>query len=541
VNTTTLEPATLRANHAALDELTAKAEDLLATGHDEQAAVWVQIAANFAWMNHTGEFASTRLERVLEVIGDRLPVDESSEAAHWTWSGLGERVLHVATKLYQTGGHTQAICSWMEQDLERQHRVAVTRQGSAGAPVKLLETVTDPDDVWALDRVRGGVLARAAALRSAARGADIVIMHTHNYDVVPTLAFRKSAGLPPVVLIDNNDHTFWIGRSSADVIMHMRLSGQQLAWDRRGLLPEHSYVQERPLRLRERSMDRAAAKAALGLPADSVVITTAADGTKYRPVRRPSFVDLVVPVLLQHPEALLVAAGPSATTDEEWATAARVTGGRVRALGMLADVWPLHQASDIYLDSYPFASLTSMLEAGSAGTPLMTFRGHPASCAVLGADTRCLDDVMVAALDPTDFHEKLADLIANAPRRQALGARTREVITTTHTEDGWRSAVAELYSYAAQRHERVVPREGTQAASELDRLVALVMARTGYATGVAGSVREFAGLLTGGERLRWAVEQLREGSRPGPRQVLPEWVVARAGAGRRRVRTGNEP
>ena len=64
-------------------------------------------------------------------------------------------------------------------------------------------------------------------------------------------------------------------------------------------------------------------------------------------------------------DALLLAAGPS--PDADWMPAGERTGGRIRALGRLPEVTLLHEAADVYVDSFPFSSLTSLLKQAATG------------------------------------------------------------------------------------------------------------------------------------------------------------------------------
>ena len=55
----------LDAHFGEFEGLVARAEEALAANRLEETAVQAQVAASFAWLNHTGVFASERLEGVL--------------------------------------------------------------------------------------------------------------------------------------------------------------------------------------------------------------------------------------------------------------------------------------------------------------------------------------------------------------------------------------------------------------------------------------------------------------------------------------------
>jgi Glycosyl transferases group 1 len=522
-------PDRLDDNYAEFRDMVDTARRRFDAGRLDAAAAYCQIAGMAAWTNPTGLFGSDEIEDLLRGLSRRLPAWESARPR----STPPRTVLHVATQVYQTGGSTQAIAAWMEQDSERRHRVCITRQGPSEVPAKILDRLGSRSDLVRLDTRPRGLMARAAALRAAAADADLVILHLHPCDVLPAIAFGEGPDLPPVVYVDHADHVFWIGRHAARVLLSMRDSGRLLAEARRGIEPERCVVMARPLRARERSVDRDEAKRRLGLPADQVLIVTAADGSKYEPIGGTAFLDLIRPVVARRPEAALLAAGPS--PDGDWAAAEAETGGRIRALGTLPDVSLLQQAADVYVDSFPFSSLTSLLETGSYGTPVMTFRGHPQDCRVLGADTRGLDEHMLAPESPEAFARELGDLVADAALRLELGERTRRAIADTHSGAGWLGSAEDLYELAARLNSP--PRLGAaeRTTGRLDVLVDHVMARTGFGQGVPGALRANLGLLPPGERFTAWRDLVSAGAAPETGQVVPDWLRAPIAGARRRV------
>src|SRR5690606_34199109 len=96
----------------------------------------------------------------------------------------------------------------------------------------------------------------------------------------------------------------------------------------------------------------------LGLAKDPALILTIAAGYKFTPLEDNNFLDLHVPLLQKMPNLLLWAVGPKG---DAWTIASVDIGGRVRALGTVDDVSMFYSAADVYIDSFPFASLTSLL------------------------------------------------------------------------------------------------------------------------------------------------------------------------------------
>jgi hypothetical protein len=251
-------------------------------------------------------------------------------------------------------------------------------------------------------------------------------------------------------------------------------------------------------------------------------------------VTRPGFLDLVLPVLSRHRQAMLIAAGPR--DQDEWRTAGEQTHGRVRAVGRLPDVTLLQQAADIYLDSYPFASLTSLLEAGSFATPALTYRGHPEGCEVLGADTPGVDEHLLAAERADAFEAALDRAINDADWRLELGARTQQAILDTHTGHGWRAAACELYRQAAGTSPPPATRPVERRTDELDLRVDAVMELTGYSEGPTGALRDHMTLLPVRERVGVAAQLVRGHVSLRPRHVIPESLQPTLGELREGIR-----
>jgi hypothetical protein len=201
------------------------------------------------------------------------------------------------------------------------------------------------------------------------------------------------------------------------------------------------------------------AKRLLGYEPSSIVVLTIASPFKYQSPGSVSFLELVEPVLSAHPQAVLIAVGPC--SDGAWQKASRNTDGRILPLGTRWDNELLYCAADIYLDSVPFSSITSLLEAGAHGIPLLGLGAPDAERQLLCAGAPGLEGSMLLGEDCNNYQEILSRLITDAQYRMTQGNCAKEQIEGNHTGGNWLAFLNVLY-------ERLEASEGRGCLSDDD-------------------------------------------------------------------------
>ena len=437
-------------HHKIFASLVTSTEQLLRKNRFQQACLVAEVAAYFAATHHCGIFASPRLESALRRIGQAV-IRRSGVPGQLP--PFPQHVLHVLTEAHAIGGSTRCVWRWMRQDGERKHSVAVTNQKSHPLPRQLCDVAKRTGgSVEILDRGPRDAIARAQRLWELAREVDLVILHTHSRDIVPMLAFADPDATPAVVHLDLADHIFWLNVSISNLICPMREAAGLMARRRRGVDAEKCKLVPIPLEPISRSLSRSEAKTRIGIDQDQLVLLTVATAYKYVPRQPPSLVEAIAPVLDKHRNAVLIAIGPSNT--KEWEDVSKRTQGRVIALGARSDTTFYYQAADIYLDSFPFASNTSMLEAGSYATPIVSYSPYREHARVFGPGCPGLEDVILKIEDLEEYTNRVDTLLSDAELRARIGAETRTKIAAEHIGRGWLERIHTVYS-AALSSERI--------------------------------------------------------------------------------------
>lgn len=442
----------LKANVAAVNHMIAKVARLVQHRRHNSAAIGAELAAYCATWQHTGLFMNSTLEELLREIGTReVPLSYNRRT---TTDRGKERVLHVSTHSSDIGGVYRLIWRWINFDSSRAHSVAMTRHGATPIPRSLEQAVSARDgEIEILNRQPGSIIAWARRLREIAVRYDYVVLHTETEDVVPTIAFADEAGLPPIISVNHADHCYWTGASVINLLVNLRRSGQDLAIRRRGFSPEQCMILPTPLDHSGRNISRIEAKHQLGINDQAAVIVSIARATKYRTILGETFAQMQADILADNPGAVLIVVGAKGI--DGWQPEIDRFGGRLRVVDETPDTSVFLDAADIYLDSYPIVSITSLLEAGARGLPLVSRSPFALAGGVLCADAPGMDGHIQLARTSDEYRSIFSALINDPTRRQQLGDATRAQIVKTHMGERWGLSLAQVYARAQASRLRI--------------------------------------------------------------------------------------
>jgi glycosyltransferase involved in cell wall biosynthesis len=507
---------------AKFDSLVTFARDSLLAGDRESSAAYIQAAGYYAWLHPTGLFASPELEDHLTQIGSSLA--PCATAARRTPQTPPKKILHVLTEVHGLGGHTRLTWRWIEADAGRSHSVVLTSQGSPEVPEPLIRSAeATGGKVHYLDRGPGGLVFRARALRKLAADFDHVALHIHPYDVVPLIAFARREHRPPISFLNHNDHVFWLGTTVADQVAEMRDSGRRLSESRRGISASRISMLPIPLEVKPELLERSEAKKQLGISEDTILLLTVASAYKYNAPEGQHFTDVLLPILRNHPRAQLLVIGPADAG--VWASASRQAAGQLKVLGRRGDTALFYQAADIYLDSFPFSSLTAVLEAGCHAAPIVSYCGRSAGAEILCGDDLALSGLMQRGCDAAEYARQISRLVEDPQLRSDLGRSTRESLIAFHARGGWNEFLEKLYLRAGEtagnglEQERRVPREIGELENQLNEVFSI----SGLACDVSYILRNSVGFFPFKTRIKIWREIFDSNWRLLPACLLSDW------------------
>ena len=415
-----------------------RAKQAAADNQAELALHWCRHGAKIAVVSNPGFFYSREMEQLLsDIARSRLPSVSSPLDA----SGGLKRFLHILTVAYERGGHTRAVSRWVDTCAQHApsecHSVLLSMQDDLPIPAWLIDSVRKgrgeivdlpPEMSW---------FERAAQMRSRSLEFDAIILHIHPDDPLPNIAFHDRPRL--VMFFNHADHLFSLGTGLAGVIADVRPVGHDLSVqfrspDARKVTIPVPLVDDGPSQ-----WSKGEARRKLGLPADALVALTIGEPYKFTSIFGYSFPAMVQAICKEDTRARVIAIGISGS--EPFPGLQRLTGGQFTPVGFVRDRNTLelyYRAADIYLDSFPCTSITSVLDAARHGLPVQRFCNpfQP----LMWSDDPALDSVMRGVSTQDEFVAgALRWLQWPEKKRSELGDRFRSAALRDHYGASWKS------------------------------------------------------------------------------------------------------
>jgi hypothetical protein len=274
------------------------------------------------------------------------------------------------------------------------------------------------------------------------------------------------------------------------VYVNIRQTGQDLAKRRRGLSETHMTILPVPITPTEPTLSREEVRRALGIE-NRIAILTVGASYKYAPLHGRGFLDYMEPILANQPDAVLLAVGPEPVG--RWHDAEHRTGHQVRALGARSDLPNLYGAADMYVNSFPFASVTATLEAAFHGLPVIEFRPFLAGSEILRSDSPGLGS-MIVARDGDELEAEVKRLIRDPTFRNRVGHELKIAVQAVHSGAAWQAKLEEAYTFEPGRSHARPPRVILE---DLDFVTAELQSQIVPTPGIAGRAKVLARRIPG--------------------------------------------
>lgn len=415
----------------------------LETSRLQRAADRIAMASQL--QDHCGIFSSPRLEELLIQLGKAVvPRAIKTPGADRTRPSIW----HITTEVESVGGHSRAIIRWIQNDPLRTYNLLLTRQKKP-IPDELQDAISRSGGrIHTCVRHESAIDVSSEIFHALDEDADVVVLQMYLGDISGLLPFCHAGG-PRVITYNTADHKPFLGVSISDLVVEIRDSGQSCTQrfrgsDRTVLLP---LLVDRGVPSTVES--RLNARNRLGISANEVCVLSVGSAYKYRPIGNFDFLKVAERIANQNERVRICVVGPGSTP--AWDSLSAVTQGRVRGFGRQEDLSCFYEAADLYIEGFPFGSLTALLDARARGLP----------CVIAPKPVEppfCSDSPGIADLAQPESIDAYIDVVGDqcsniSPDRQSMECPDMAM----HWGQRWLEALENVFSRLPTEHTTYSP------------------------------------------------------------------------------------
>ena len=395
-------------------------------------------AALFAVTHTTDIFASPAIERTFIELAQKHSVSLASKYQKGT-------ILHVMTMAYTTGGHTRCVERFAQILKEFNHSCVLLDQQDK-IPQQLDHIMQESGGSLKIYDPQKSMLERALDLRKYASNFEYIILHIHMQDPTALIAFGTEDFKRPVIFFNHANHTFWLGISITDQITELSKYGQHMNVEYRGC--DRSSILGVPMSMNKRcNVSKESARKKIGVPLNKKMIFSAGHELKYRPVNNISFYDIVSAIIRNSKSDIVFCVAGIVHQSGFWRTLKRRYPNNVLILGQLdSDTeYPYYlAAADLIIDSWPVGGGTFIIDAITAGKPVLSLFDRIQFDYLLESRSCC-----------HSFNElinKALKILSNSEFADEIYEDIKQRFIEKHSYDVWSKRFYDIISELPQKH-----------------------------------------------------------------------------------------
>jgi hypothetical protein len=298
------------------------------------------------WKLHFGNFYCNRIESELLKIGRLNTVKSEKEINNG-------KVLHVASELYQIGGHTRLFESYLDIFDGFVNHLFLSRQSNQQLPSRIRQNKKIANIFVSQNESH---LSRAKSLAEIWNNYDFVVLYIHPDDVIPIISFGMNPN-DKLFYVNHADHCFWVGKNIINTCINTRPIGNEICKQYRGI-SKNKII---PLIRTEHFQ-----KKKCGLEDNKVAFGSMTSLYKILPKGKKNFLTDIYELLDIHKDAIFHLIGISENDIVHFGYKSNLNN-RLKLYGVIEQPQEILLKIDIYLEGYPYNSMTAMYDAIYAG------------------------------------------------------------------------------------------------------------------------------------------------------------------------------
>lgn len=398
----------------------------------EDCINYIEKTASFGWFNFSGYYKSETLEILLAKIQQRiLPI-----ASHQQKQIKTNKILHICSEVYTSGGHSKLLYNWIKNDFSKKHTILSTRLS--------MEEITDISNFY----LAGNIDVEHISVKSSSKiestkllnqqllnGYDAITLHIHPDETITNIVLSQKDITTPVCLINHADHVFWLGTSIADMVLQIRESSISIDEERRNILKERQFFLPIPIETAHNIEEG-------DTNSETNFINILSTGTayKYNPNEQYNFLEEAFKIVEENPEVIFNIVGMNSDSDyaKEYQHERIILHGIVSSQ-KLAEI---ENITDIYIEGFPMPSFTALLQVALRKIPF-ALHYNPLPLFKLFSDNNEHNIVYPKNLD--EWHSNIKKLIRDTKYRSETLQKQHEYVLLNYSIEVWESRIQKLY------------------------------------------------------------------------------------------------